>query len=253
MTAKPQLRSHPVDDPARFARTLFIEALRREGVAVVASPLREPRAELPGRDSYGKLTRVAVFVSQPFSEVVKVTLKVSHNLYASTMPLLVAAKHGERTLAAGLHRQRAFLRELGADLDSVSFAGGAGGDRADATTPRATVSLQRELAKRPEWTAIEAGLPILGVDGTLASAVGRDSPAAGHVRAKTGTLWYEDVMNERALLRSKAVAGTMTTAHGTTLIFAMFINDVPLPRGVTPSREGKVLGRLCELVYEHGP
>jgi D-alanyl-D-alanine carboxypeptidase/D-alanyl-D-alanine-endopeptidase (penicillin-binding protein 4) len=252
VTAKAQLRSQPVDNAGQFARMLFIEALWRQGVAIAASPLREPRADLPDRDAYRTLTRVAVFVSPPLSEAVKVTLKVSHNLYASTMPLLVAAKHGERTLAAGLRRQQAFLRELAVDLDSVSFAGGAGGDRADATTPHATVSLLRALAKRPEWTPIKLGLPVLGVDGTLASSVGRDSPAAGHVRAKTGTLWYEDVMNDRALLRSKAVAGTMTTARGTNLIFAVFVNDVPLPRGTTPSREGKVLGKLCELIYAHG-
>jgi D-alanyl-D-alanine carboxypeptidase/D-alanyl-D-alanine-endopeptidase (penicillin-binding protein 4) len=251
VSAKPQLHSHPVDDPTAFARTLFIESLRREGVAVMASPLREPQVILPDRAAYDRLTRVAVFMSPPFSEVVKVTLKVSHNLYASAMPLLVAAKHGERTMAAGLRRQRDFLRELGVDLDSVSFAGGAGGDRADAASPRATVTLLTALANRPEWPAIEAGLPILGVDGTFASAAGRDSPAAGHVRAKTGTLWYDDVMNGRALLTSKAVAGTMTTARGTKLVFAVFINNVPLPRGVTPSREGKTLGQICEVLYEH--
>ena len=54
-TVKPQVRSQPVDDPARFARTLLIEALRRKGVAIAASPLREPRADLPARDGYGKL------------------------------------------------------------------------------------------------------------------------------------------------------------------------------------------------------
>jgi D-alanyl-D-alanine carboxypeptidase/D-alanyl-D-alanine-endopeptidase (penicillin-binding protein 4) len=251
VSAKPQLRSHPVEDPAQFARALFIEELRRQGVAVEASPLREPRADLPDRATYSKLTRTAVFVSPPFSEAVKVTLKVSHNLYASTMPVLVAAKYGERTLAAGLRRQGAYLKELGVDLDSVSFAGGAGGERADATTPRAAIWLLRALAKRPEWPAVENGLPILGVDGTLASAVGRDSPAAGQVRAKTGTLWYEDVMNGRAMLRSKAVAGTMKSARGTELIFAMYVNDVPLPAHVTPSREGKSLGRLCEVIHKY--
>src|SRR5262249_29483345 len=99
VAAKPQLRTYAVDDPAGFARGLFIAALRRAGVVGAASPLREPRAALPERDAYGRLTRVAVFVSPPFAEVVKVTLKVSQNLYASTMPLLVAARHGERTLA----------------------------------------------------------------------------------------------------------------------------------------------------------
>jgi D-alanyl-D-alanine carboxypeptidase/D-alanyl-D-alanine-endopeptidase (penicillin-binding protein 4) len=43
----------------------------------------------------------------------------------------------------------------------------------------------------------------------------------------------------------------MTTAHGTKLVFAMYVNDVPLPVGVTPSREGKVLGRLCEVIYQY--
>src|SRR5207302_7412272 len=98
---------------------LFIEVLRREGVAVEASPLGDPRPELPERDGYGKLERVAVFTSPPLSEAVKVTLKVSHNLYASTMPLLVAAKYGERTLAQGLGRQRQFLKEVGVDVNAV--------------------------------------------------------------------------------------------------------------------------------------
>ena len=42
----------------------------------------------------------------------------------------------------------------------------------------------------------------------------------------------------------------MTTARGAKLVFAIFINDLPLPAGVTPSREGKVLGSLCELIYQ---
>ena len=50
---------------------------------------------------YKDLTRVAVLKSPPLSEAIKVTLKVSHNLYASTLPLLVAAKYGKRTLAGG--------------------------------------------------------------------------------------------------------------------------------------------------------
>src|SRR5262249_15623473 len=43
------VRIAPVDDPAAFARALFIEALRREGVEVDASSLRAPTAELPER------------------------------------------------------------------------------------------------------------------------------------------------------------------------------------------------------------
>lgn len=247
------VRIFPVNDPAGFARALFIDALRAEGVAVAASPLKAPTAELPEKGSYEKLTRVAAYTSPPLSEVIKVTLKVSHNLYASTLPLLIAVKQGHRTLADGLRAQGQILKGLGVDVGTISFAGGAGGMNADAVTPRATVQLLQAMAKRPEWKAYHAGLPVLGVDGTLASVVSKDSPALGKVQAKTGTLYWQDLMNDRGLLRSKALGGVMTTRSNRELTFALFVNHVPMPRGVVPSREGKVLGRLCEIIHEHAP
>ena len=45
----------------------------------------------------------------------------------------------------------------------------------------------------------------------------------------------------------------MTTASKRTLIFAIFVNDVPLPPGNSGAREGKAIGRLCELLYEDTP
>jgi D-alanyl-D-alanine carboxypeptidase/D-alanyl-D-alanine-endopeptidase (penicillin-binding protein 4) len=33
----------------------------------------------------------------------------------------------------------------------------------------------------------------------------------------------------------------------------MFVNDVPLPKGTQSTREGKVLGKLCEIIYQHAP
>jgi D-alanyl-D-alanine carboxypeptidase/D-alanyl-D-alanine-endopeptidase (penicillin-binding protein 4) len=249
--SQPLVRIYPVDDPAAFARALFIEALRREGVAVSASPLSPPEADLPEKGGYGKLTRVAVYESPPFGELIKVTLKVSHNLYASTLPLLVATKDGKRTLADGLHMQRKFLADLGVPVETISFGGGAGGAFADNVTPRATVALLQGMRKRDDWPAYRAALPSLGVDGTLADVVTASSPAKGKVMAKTGTLMYEDVMNGRSLLRSKALAGVMTTPTGRELVFAVFVNDVPLPRGVAPTREGKVLGRLAEIIQQN--
>jgi D-alanyl-D-alanine carboxypeptidase/D-alanyl-D-alanine-endopeptidase (penicillin-binding protein 4) len=251
--SQPLVRIYPVDDPAAFARALFIEALRREGVAVSASPLAAPDGELPEKDAYGKLTRVAVYTSPPFRELIKVTLKVSHNLYASTLPLLVATKNGKRTVADGLHLQRRRLADLGVPVQTISFGGGAGGAYSDCVTPRATVALLQGMRKRDDWPAYRAALPVLGVDGTLVDVVPSSSPAKGHVMAKTGTLVYDDVMNERGLLRSKALGGVMTTKGGRELTFAVFVNDVPLPRGTPPSREGKVLGKLAEIIQQNAP
>ena len=98
------------------------------------------------------------------------------------------------------------------------------------------------MAHRSDFPAFSEALPILGVDGTLVEVVGAESPARGKVRAKTGTLQWQDLMNDRPLLTSKALAGYLTTKTGRELVFAMFVNNVHLPKGVTGSREGKARG-----------
>ncbi len=203
------------------------------------------------------MPKLAEYTSPPFRENIRVILKVSHNLHASTLPLLLAARHGERTLEAGLKRQGAVLKSLGISPRAVSFGGGAGGDRADLATPRATVTLLRAMAARPEFSAYEAALPILGRDGTLAKAVAPDSSARGHARAKTGTYSVENGLDGTVVLTSKALAGYLETASGRPLVFAAFVNNVPLdsPRAGRSLSEatteaGRVLGKLCEVFYD---
>ncbi len=58
---------------------------------------------------------------------------------------------------------------------------------------------------------------------------------------------------ETAFSAFKALAGTMTTRTGATLFFAMFVNNVPVPRETGAAREGRVLGRLCEILHDNGP
>jgi D-alanyl-D-alanine carboxypeptidase/D-alanyl-D-alanine-endopeptidase (penicillin-binding protein 4) len=253
----PVVRINEVDDPSSFARTLFIEALRRRGVRVNAAALGDnPVAKLVARPEVSALPQVAEYTSPRFREYIKVILKVSHNLHASTLPLLLAARHGERTLAEGLVREAAALKTLGVEPGQVSFGGGAGGARADLASPRATVALLRAMSARPDFASYEAALPVLGRDGTLARAVGHDSPARGHVRAKTGTFWVENGLNGQAVLTSKALAGYLDTADGRSLVFAFFVNQVPL--GVSGEKAsdataaaGRLLGKLCEVFYSY--
>jgi D-alanyl-D-alanine carboxypeptidase/D-alanyl-D-alanine-endopeptidase (penicillin-binding protein 4) len=93
-------------------------------------------------------------------------------------------------------------------------------------------------------------LPILGVDGTLAKSVASTSPARGKVQAKTGTLSWENLLFDRGLCTSKALAGYLTTAQGRRLAFAAFVNGVHLKDGIDTRRLGSDLGRLCEIVHE---
>ncbi|HVA50344.1 MAG TPA: D-alanyl-D-alanine carboxypeptidase/D-alanyl-D-alanine-endopeptidase [Pirellulales bacterium] len=249
---KPMLRIHEVGEPASFARSLFIEALRRAEVGVEASPLaKNADGRLPEREHYPKLRRVARLTSSPFSEAAQLILKVSHNLHASMLPLLLAAKHGERTLDEGLRHERDFLTTAGVDVDTISFGGAAGGAAADFVTPRATVALLRHMASRPGFAEFERALPVLGHDGTLAHAVAADSPVRGKVRAKTGTLFWNDRMNGGAILTSKALAGYMTAASGRRLAFAVFVNNLHTKTADDRERLGKALGELCRIVYQN--
>jgi D-alanyl-D-alanine carboxypeptidase/D-alanyl-D-alanine-endopeptidase (penicillin-binding protein 4) len=253
--SKPIVGVHEVHRPDSFARSLLIEALRRHGVAVSASPLSENRrSALPARDGYPMLKNVAELTSPPFSEHARLVLKVSHNLHASTLPLIAASKAGKRTLTDGLRMQHEFFRRAGLDPRDVSFGGAAGGARGDFVTPRATVTLLGHLATRKDFAAYKEALPILGVDGTLAKAVGKNSPARGKVFAKTGTLYWENTGGGAYLLTSKALAGYLTTASGRELAFAMFVNNLPVADGEAfPRRIGETLGRLCEIVYRDAP
>jgi serine-type D-Ala-D-Ala carboxypeptidase/endopeptidase (penicillin-binding protein 4) len=251
--SRPLVRICPVADPESFARGLFIETLRREGVNVKSSVLRRPTATLPDKDGYAGLTTVARYESPPLSELLKVVLKVSHNLYASTLPLLLASRNGKRTLAEGMLMEGKILTELGVDVKDIALESGAGGGSCDHVTPRVTVELLQAMARRPDFAVYRAALPLLGVDGTLADVVGKDSPVRGKVWAKTGTYVDNDLLNDRIYLRCKSLAGVMTTKSGRKLVFALFLNHVPLPSGVNSTREGKLLGRLCEILYEHTP
>lgn len=252
---KPVVKNYEIEDPASFARTLFIERLRAKGVRIETPASGDnARDRLPARSEVGDLPKVGEYTSPQLREYVRVILKVSHNLHASTLPLLIAAHHDERTLNQGLKRQGLLLKNFGIDPTAVSFGGGAGGDRADLVTPRATVKLLRAIAARPDFPAFDAALPVLGRDGTLAKAVGPDSPARGHARAKTGTYFVENHLTGKTILTSKALAGYLETASGRPLVFAFFVNNVPLDASgpnisEATSAAGRVLGKLCEVFY----
>lgn len=261
---KPILRIHPVDQPDDFARSLFIQALRARGVRVSASPLAENEsARLPSAVETAQLPKVAEYLSPPLSEYVRVILKVSHNLHASTLPLLLASKANGgspgATQTAGLHREAEVLKSLGVDPLAFSFGGGAGGSPADLVSPRAAVTLLKAMAARKvEFPAYEAALPVLGRDGTLTTAVPPESPARGHVRAKTGTYWVTNEATGKTVMTSKALAGYLETASGRRLVFAFFLNDLPLnvsadDVGESTQAAGKLLGQLCEIFYAADP
>ena len=249
--AAPVVTVREVEDPSIWARSLFIEALRRAGVRVLASTLdANPADALPTREAVAALPRAALHTSAPFSENAKLVLKVSHNLHASMLPLLVAVKNGKRTLGDGLRLEREFFKRAGVDADAISFGGGAGGSPSDMTSPRATVQLLRAMSQRDDFSVYREALPVLGVDGTLATSVSESSPARGKVLAKTGTYVVGNPLNGTRLLTSKALAGYMTAKSGRKLVLSLVLNNRMLTDADGINREGRTLGRVCEAIYD---
>lgn len=256
----PVVRVFEIEEPAGFARAALIEQLRARGVRVDASPLGDnPSARLPGQSSVSSLPRVAQYTSPPLREYVRLIVKVGHQLHSCSLPLLLAAAEGGRTLDDGLRRQGAIHEQLGLPMAGISFSGSGGGtNRADLVSPRAVVALLRAMDGRAGAASFEAALPVIGREGTALDIVAAESPARGHGRAHAGTSWSRDVTTGRPVLVSKALAGYMETASGRDLAFAVFVNHVPTTgetadRAVTGLSAARVLGSIFEAFYDDQP
>jgi D-alanyl-D-alanine carboxypeptidase/D-alanyl-D-alanine-endopeptidase (penicillin-binding protein 4) len=222
------VRTWYVEDPASFARTLFIEALWRAGVRVDSPELGEnDTGVLPAEGSYGEAERVALLESPPFKEYAKLILKVSHNLGADSVLFWVALQGGGKDIEDGLAIEHDFLAEAGVDTYGLILNDGQGAFGANFVSPSSIVQLLRYMSTRDDFADYRDCLPVLGVDGSLANTL-TGSPAAGNVEAKTGTHVGTDAMNQRVVINARALGGYMVTASGRELAFYINVNNVPL-------------------------
>jgi PBP4 family serine-type D-alanyl-D-alanine carboxypeptidase len=222
-----ELDKFRIPDPASFARTAFVQALRHAGVEVDAPTVEDNRqGQLPEEGKYPDGSRVADFVSPPLSQYVKVVLKVSYNRGADLFGCLTAVAAGSRNCddAAGLMRDT--ITPLGVSPKSTFLFDGAGSVDDAKTTPADMSAFYLNVAKQPYGGAIFAGLPVMGVNGSLATTL-VDSPAAGHVFAKTGTRGTITPY-EQTLLAAQNLVGYIDTVSGRRLAYSVMVNNVPL-------------------------
>ncbi|MGA6957108.1 MAG: D-alanyl-D-alanine carboxypeptidase, partial [Candidatus Acidiferrales bacterium] len=152
---------------------------------------------------------------------------------------------------AGFDLERDFLVKAGLDLTGASQGDGAGGAQSAYFTPDFMVHYLAFMSRQKDFAIFENALPILGRDGTLWN-IQVNSPAAGHVFAKTGTFDAYDALNRRLMLTGKGLAGYTTTLEGRRLAFAIYVNRVSLP-GDDPDAPqkiaGQALGEIAAAIY----
>lgn len=242
-----------VPEPSRFASTVFEEALLAKGIKIEGK-LPNPETTRNPAESYKPENLMAEHISPPLAEEVKVTLKVSQNLHASAWPGILGAvvkKDGKDSFQSGFDVEREFLANAGLDLTGAAQGDGAGGAEAGVYTPDFMVSYLEYMYKRPDFPVFFKALPILGQDGTLHN-IQTQSPAAGHVFAKTGTYGDLDQLNRRVMLTAKGLAGYITTSSGEHLAFAAYVNRVSL--SLDPDEiarvAGQALGEIAAAAYQ---
>jgi serine-type D-Ala-D-Ala carboxypeptidase/endopeptidase (penicillin-binding protein 4) len=214
-------------DPAKAAAASLKELLEARGVRV-AGTVRVNHAPPPDTSDAGDLPPIASgqLAAQParmilaehhspsLLEILRVTNKVSQNLYAELLLRTVAReKAGVGSTVAAMRVEQDFLKQAGIADGDIALSDGSGLSHDDLVTPRAIVQLLRYAAQQPWGADYFSTFPLAGQDGTLETRM-KGTAAAGVVRAKTG-----------ALEHARALSGYATTVAGAHLVFAIFTNN----------------------------
>jgi len=248
MDAKDIVRTSAIKDPKHFAKTALIEALEFEGIKLSTNG---NASILPNKEDYQKFTPIALYTSPPLSEYAKLILKVSHNLGADLIPLLLSVKANKRTFEEGLQLLGKFVMdEAKISKDSFVFLDGAGGDE-NRLTPKAEIALLEYVRKQPKekFQKYYDALPILGIDGSLED-FGKKTNAVNKVRAKPGTGVIFNAATGDFFLTTQAYTGYIEGKNGNLIEFMIVVNNASLTKieDVIPIFEE--LAEMTGVIYD---
>jgi D-alanyl-D-alanine carboxypeptidase/D-alanyl-D-alanine-endopeptidase (penicillin-binding protein 4) len=207
-------------NPAGLFASLFKEALARQGIKVSGKVRTLSWLDRQAHPiDYGSLVELGSVDSLPLRDIAREVEKPSQNLPADLLLAHVGEKFrtadsppNETSEDLGIRELNKFLAEAGIQRGEVIFEEGSGLSRDNLATPNATVTLLRFMNRHKCAQVYLDALPVAGLDGTLRNRM-KGTPAAGNVRAKTGTLRW-----------ANTISGYVTTAAGEHLVFSLMIN-----------------------------
>jgi len=217
-----------IKNPKEFARAAFIQALKDAGIKINLRPKDSSKFQLP--ENYENLTQVALWTSPPLSEYAKLILKVSHNLGADLVPLLLASQKGQKTFDEGMLLLGKYaIDDVNMSEDTFVLVDAAGGNE-NRLTPKAVIQLLEFMSKKsPEnFKKFYGALPIMGVDGSLED-FGKNSSSTGKIRAKTGTGVAHNLATGNFFLITQALAGYIEGENGHLFAYMIAVNNGELP------------------------
>jgi D-alanyl-D-alanine carboxypeptidase/D-alanyl-D-alanine-endopeptidase (penicillin-binding protein 4) len=197
-----------VANPAEHAAQLFAKELRTLGVKVTAVTQAVASASA---------TEIARVESVPVQQLVNHMLTNSDNDLAEALAHLSGvALTGKGTFASGATAMLATAKELNLPTAGMALFDGSGLSNKDRVSAQALGEILM-LASQGSFRGIAPALAIAGFTGTLADRFTSlaQKPAAGFVRAKTGTL--NGVVN---------LVGIVPDVDGRVLVFSVLTNGI---------------------------
>lgn len=192
-------------DPSAHAAETFALRLSERGIETRIGSRKDATGET-----------VATVRSAPLSVIVEHTLYESDNTIAEQLARDLALHTGRpatpQGASAAILEQ---LAEMGVDIAGLEIYDGAGYSSRNRISPRHLVdTLRATLADGPLHQYLQ-WLPTGALEGTVSGRF-HDTPAAGLLRAKTGSL-----------TGVTSIAGVLQTADGRVLLFAVLADGMP--------------------------
>ena len=178
------------------------------------------------------LARVLLYthLSEPLSEIVKVTNIDSNNLYAEQMFRYIGSRMGTPgTIDNSIDVERNCWKARGVDLKTAIIHDGCGLSHENAISARQFVEILTYMRKSKQWDALYASLPVSGESGTLKILL-QKTPLQGRVHAKSGTIAHV-----------RSYAGYIEGADGEQYVFAVIVNKASCKSRITKQQIEKYL------------
>ncbi len=204
--------SYAMPDPSLFTARALRQALAEAGISVLGTTrsTTDSLRYLSARQA----PPLAEVTGRPLRDWVFPILNTSQNWYADMLLKQLGRQFGgDGSWSGGLAVERRFLIDsVGLDSTLFALSDGSGLSAANLVSPLAFTGLLRYMRGHPGFATFAAGLPQAGQTGSLRNRF-RDTPLAGRVAAKTGSI-----------ARVNTLSGYFTLPDGRTFTFSVQAN-----------------------------
>jgi serine-type D-Ala-D-Ala carboxypeptidase/endopeptidase (penicillin-binding protein 4) len=223
-------------DPAYSVAFSLAQRLTQDSVRIGTPPLTY-RAGFPAPANAPRRTVLMQVQSPPLAELIQQTNFQSLNSYAEALLRTAASRLAKRAVNndESVEEVEKYWQSRGVNMGGFRMRDGSGLSTTGAVTASTLTGILATMSRDAAFPVFYESIPVVGQSGTVRN-LGKDTPAFGNVRAKSGTL--EGV---------KAYAGYATARNGELVSFALLVNRYTPGEGVSSAVTAQ-LARIMGLL-----